>query len=51
MCHLDGRLIRIKRVDDAESSISTVGHGSEGQRICESTGPRGTLRGGKGVQL
>lgn len=24
MCHLDRRLISIKRVDDAESSISTV---------------------------
>lgn len=47
MCHLDRRLISIKRVDDAESSISTVT--VEKRRGCaEST--RETLRGGS-VQL
>lgn len=40
MCHLDRRLISIKRVDDAESSISTMGKCREG---AEST--RETLRG------
>lgn len=46
MCHLDRRLIRIKRVDDAESSISTV-TGEKGRGCAEST--RKTLRGGGGA--
>lgn len=48
MCHLDRRLISIKRVDDAESSISTV-TGEKARGCAEST--RETLRGGEGVQL
>lgn len=44
MCHLDRRLISIKRVDDAESSISTV-TGEKARGCAEST--RETLRGGR----
>lgn len=45
MCHLGRRLICIKRVDDAESSISTVTL-EKGREVAESA--RETLRRGKG---
>lgn len=51
VCHLNRRLISIKRVDDAESSISTMGKCRESAKSTRETlrgGERVVLRGGRG---